>query len=136
MNRILVPLDLGLRTDQVIERVLELDPRAEVLLLHVIETIRDIDPEELRDFYGPLEERSRVALNGLRTRLEQSDRRADAEIRYGNRVREILACAEERDVDMVVMGSHPVEGESPATSLATISYQVAALVERSILLVK
>ena len=112
-------------------------PDAEVCLVHVIETIRDVPFEELRDFYEPLERRAQSELERLAGVIGQAGAEVEVVVRYGNRVREIIDAARELAADLVLLGSHRIEHYgSSAGGLATISYQVAALAPCSVLLLK
>ena len=53
-----------------------------------------------------------------------------------HRCRGIVSYAVDNDVDLIVMGSHPVKPNQPGGGLATISYQVSAFCPCSIVLVK
>jgi nucleotide-binding universal stress UspA family protein len=144
-RRILVPLDLTEKAAAALEKAsaLALAARdagagdAGVWLVHVIETIRDVDFDELRDFYEPIERRAQAKLEQYAAALADEGVEVEVVVRYGNRVREIAASAREADADLVLLGSHRVEhdGSSPG-GLATISYQVAALAPCSVLLLK
>ena len=144
-QRILVPLDLSEKSEAALEKATALAMAARddgldggaVWLVHVIETIRDVDFEELRDFYEPIERRAQAALERHAAALAEQAIEVEVVVRYGNRVREIVATAREIDADLVLLGSHRVEhyGASPG-GLATISYQVAALAPCSVLLLK
>ena len=138
MKRILIPLDLGDVSHDVLGSVRDFVAGAdrEIHLLHVIETLRDVSFEDLKDFYEPIEERCRTELGKLRDALAADGIEATVDLVYGNRVRQILAQARDKEIDLIVMGSHAVSDEAPASALATISYQVAALSPCSILLVK
>jgi nucleotide-binding universal stress UspA family protein len=144
-RRILVPLDLTEKAEAALEKAeaLALAARdagaqdAAVWLVHVIETIRDVDFDELRDFYEPIERRAQARLEQYAATLADDGVEVEVVVRYGNRVREIVASAREADADLVLLGSHRVEHHgSSAGGLATISYQVAALAPCSVLLLK
>ncbi len=53
-----------------------------------------------------------------------------------NRAKGIALYAAENDVDLIVMSSHPVSPEKRGHGWTTISYQVSAICQCSILLVK
>jgi nucleotide-binding universal stress UspA family protein len=140
-----VPLDLSAKSEAALEKAAALARAAPedhpggtaVWLVHVIETIRDVDFEELRDFYEPIERRAQVRLEHLAAALANAGVDVEVVVRYGNRVREIVATAREVDADLVLLGSHRVEHSgSAASGLATISYPVAALAPCSVLLLK
>lgn len=144
-QRILVPLDFTEKSEAALEKAstMALAARdegyegAKVWLVHVIETIRDTDFEELRDFYEPIERRAQAQLERYATALANDGVEVEVVVRYGNRVREIVATAHEAEADLVLLGSHRVEHVGAAAGgLATISYQVAVLAPCSVLLLK
>jgi nucleotide-binding universal stress UspA family protein len=144
-QRILVPVDLTEKSEAALEKAsaLALAARGDVLegaavcLVHVIETIRDVPFEELRDFYEPIERRAQRELGRHADALARAGVEVEVEVRYGNRVREIVETAREMEADLVLLGSHRIEHSgSPEGGLATISYQVAALAPCSVLLLK
>jgi nucleotide-binding universal stress UspA family protein len=144
-QRILVPLDLTEKSEAALEQAAALSLAARddgpepgaVCLVHVIETIRDVEFEDLRDFYEPIERRAQAALERHAAALAEQAIEVEVVVRYGNRVREIVATAREVGADLVLLGSHRVEHYgSTIGGLATISYQVAALAPCSVLLLK
>ena len=104
-RRVLVPVDFtkkNLRAVRIAARVAS--PRhAQVTLLHVIERVDGGEPAALSGFYKALEASARRKMKGLLSSLERV--RVNAEIRYGNRVVEILRCVSEKKIDLVVMSS-------------------------------
>jgi nucleotide-binding universal stress UspA family protein len=142
--RILVPVDLTEKSEAALEKAsaLALAARSDglegalVCLVHVIETIRDVSFEELREFYEPIERRAQQELGRHADALARAGVEVEVEVRYGNRVREIVETVREMEADLVLLGSHRIEHGSPESGLATISYQVAVLAPCSVLLLK
>lgn len=139
-ERILVPVDFTDKNRSAVERARELvKARGELTLLHVIEELADIPFEELEDFYRRLEERAVRRLKGL-AEIAGEGVAEGVEIRrevvYGRRAREIVRFAEERESDLIVLGSHPVDRDRPGEGWATLSYQVAILARCPVLLLK
>lgn len=134
-ERILVPIDLTEKNKKAVAAARELARKGtEVTLLHVIETIEDVPFEELRSFYEPIEKRAQQAFDELTGEGFGADVNLAERIAYGNRAREIVTYAEEIDADLIILGSHAVDPERPGVT--TVSYQVAVLATRSVLLVK
>ena len=146
-EKILVPVDLTEKNRSAVERARELvTPRGELTLLHVIEELADIPFEELEDFYRRLEKRAVQRLRELAEIAagkdgEMAEEGAGGvevrrEVVYGRRAQEIVRFAEERESDLIVLGSHPVDRTHPGESWATLSYQVAILARCPVLLLK
>jgi nucleotide-binding universal stress UspA family protein len=140
-EKILVPLDFTDKNRAAVERARDLvRAEGEVTLLHVIEELADIPFEELEDFYRRLEERAVRRLKELAEIAGPARDGEGVEIRrevvYGRRAREIVRFAEERETDLIVLGSHPVDRERPGEAWATLSYQVAILARCPVLLLK
>lgn len=134
--KILVPVDLTDKNRLAVEQARDLlETGGEILLLHVIETIDDVPFEELEDFYHRLETRAQDGLGKL-AELAGDEGSVRRQVVYGKRVREIVDCAAEEAVDLIVLSSHPVGPEHAAEGWATLSYQVAILARCPVLLVK
>ncbi|MCA9063381.1 MAG: universal stress protein [Planctomycetaceae bacterium] len=140
-RNILLPLDFTPKNQMAMEVAFEMAVRepAAVTLLHVIETIHDPQTEpddELQQFYSRLESRAEDELEYRARRFEEAGVRVFRRIRFGPRPGEIVRFADEHTIDLIVMSSHAVDRDHPATSLATISYQVSVLCSCPIMLVK
>lgn len=136
-ERILVPVDLTEKNREALRHAREWVPEGgELVLLHVIEELQDIPFEELESFYRRLEERAVRKLARLAESLEGVDAEIRQEVVYGKRAREIVHFAEERSMDLIVLGSHPIDPDVPGEGWATLSYQVAILARCPVLLVK
>jgi nucleotide-binding universal stress UspA family protein len=135
-RRILVPVDFTKKNLQAVRLAARLAsaPGSELLLLHVIERVDAGEPRGLAGFYKKLEKSAREKTQGL---LEEVGRGpARGEIRYGNRVREILRYTQEKKIDLVVMSSHRLVLDNPSENWGTISYKVGILSRCPVLLVK
>src|SRR5688572_18034517 len=114
-KRILVPVDLSEKSSNAVDVACRLAAgnHSEIILLHVIETIEHLEFDELRSFYGKLEER---ATAGLRRLAEQATVKDGVSVQtqtvYGKRVRSIIEFAEKRRVDLIVLNSHRVQPDS------------------------
>ena len=117
-------------------RALSSGTGAVIHLLHVIETIHDAPFDELEDFYSRLEAAAETQLDTLERRFSEESLECTTELRFGNRTNEILRVAEEQNVALILLHSHPVDPSQPARSLGTISYQVSILSRCPVLLLK
>jgi nucleotide-binding universal stress UspA family protein len=107
-----------------------------VTLLHVIETIRDVPFEDLEDFYQRLEEKARQGMAELAGRLETTGLAVEQRVVYGRRAQEIVAFAEQQEVDLIVLTSRPPDPEHMQEIWGNISHQVMILARCPVLLIK
>jgi nucleotide-binding universal stress UspA family protein len=138
-HRVLVPVDLSednLRAVTVAAELGAAGADGAIVLLHVIETIDDAPEDEMRDFYGPLEERARATMEALAAGLAGRPLEIERRVAYGKRLPQILAAAADCRADLVVLRSHRVEPGRPGGGLGTLSHEVALLAEIPVLLVK
>lgn len=135
-DHVLVPVDLTDRNHRALEAAARLAGEdGEVTLLHVIETL-DLPFDELEDFYQRLHDRAQVEMDQMADPLSVSGVTVIQRVSYGNRLREILAHAEENSTDLIVMSSRRLEISDPPAGFATLSHQVAILSQIPVLLVK
>jgi nucleotide-binding universal stress UspA family protein len=136
-SHLLVPIDFSEKNDAAVRLAIEMAGRhAEVVLLHVIETIDHMEFAELADFYAKLETRAAAKLAVLVERCAKDGVRARSEIVLGKRAEAILKVAADTPTDLIVLSSHRVDSDHPALGLGTISYQVAIVARCPVLLVK
>jgi universal stress protein A len=137
-KKILVPVDLSDRHGQALDIAVRLakERNGEVTLLHVIEIIPGLWPEEERDFYERIEQRARDHLARLGRSLEQCQVLRREEIVYGNRAQEIVRYAMEAGIDLIVLTSHRIDLQDPSAGWGTVSYKVGILSQCPVLLVK
>jgi universal stress protein A len=134
-HSIVVPVDLSERARGAIVAALALGRTsgARVTLLHVVETLRDVEFQELAEFYDVLRRRAEERLDGWRKELGAE---LETEIVFGRRAAEILRFAEKRGADLLVMASHTVDPELPGGGLGTLSHQVGLLAPCAVLLLR
>lgn len=138
-RKLLVPVDFTEKNDAALASTVEIasgNDGAEVVLLHVIETIEHIDFEEMADFYRGLESRAAARLFAMEEKLAQANVRVRHEIVYGKRAETIVRYAEEQGTDLLILSSHKVDREHPALGIGTLSYRVAIVARCPVLLVK
>jgi nucleotide-binding universal stress UspA family protein len=83
-----------------------------------------------------LEERAREKMDDLIAPYQSGEARLEERIVYGNRTQAILEFAADYGIDLIVMSSHQVDPDDPATGWGTISYKVGILAACPIMLVK
>jgi len=137
-HSILLPVDLTEENEAAVSTALGLlgDSGGKATVLHVIETIADVDFEDMEDFYQRLEEKARTGMRTLAQPLESAGLDVDQRVIYGKRARDIVAFAEEHEADLIVMSSRPLDPDNPAAAWGSISQQVAILARCPVLLVK
>jgi universal stress protein A len=137
-RHILVPLDFTPKNQSALEIALELANQndASVTLLHVIETIENVEGAELAVFYTRLAARAEAELANRAHSFERAGISVDRKIVYGKRLTEIVREARERKADLIVVSSHKVEPAAAVQSLGTLSYQISILCDCAVLLVK
>ena len=134
---ILVPVDLSDKARSAVDAARDLarDPGSRVHLLHVIETIRDVDFDEVREFYEGLEKRAEQAIERWVAELGP-DLEVERQITFGRRAQEIVRYAESSACDLIVLASHPLDPGRPGAGLGTLSHQVALVARCSVLLMR
>ncbi len=136
-RRVLVPVDFtprSLRAARTAARLAAAN-RADVLLLHVIERIDDLDSPSLDSFYRKLEGAARGRMKTFADVFRKRGVAVEAAVLYGKPVNEILRCARDNRSDLIVLSSHKIplrHGES----WGTVSYKVGILSRCPVLLVK
>ncbi len=137
-NHILIPTDMTAHAEHAVDIAVDLlrPHGGTVTLLHVVQTIDGIDFHELESFYADLERRARNRLRALAARHADAGVTLRTEVTYGTPITEILRLTQDREVDLVVLASHTVDREDPATGWGTLSYKLGVLVPCPVLLVK
>jgi nucleotide-binding universal stress UspA family protein len=137
-HRILVPVDLTEKSLAAVDMAYEfaVQSGAEVILLHVIETIEHVQFEELKPFYARLENAARKGLQEFSEKFVSNRRQVDQAVIYGHRTKEIVDFAIGNKVDLIIMASHRIDPDRPGHDWSSISYVVAILSPCPVLLVK
>jgi nucleotide-binding universal stress UspA family protein len=135
---VLVPIDLGDKNARALKtaRALARQSGARVTLLHVIQSIENLPPGELKGFYRRLSKISTQKLERAAAPLARQGVRVRTEVCVGEPAREIIRVALRRGVDLIVMGSHKVRPGRPEARWGTTSYKVGIFCQCPILLVK
>jgi universal stress protein A len=137
-QRILVPTDLTERAAKALDVALKLNgtDRPRVTLLHVIETFRGLDFEEMRPSYQKFERKAKEIMAAAVEHLPRAGSLVSQEIVYGDRAEEIVKFATAHNVDLIVLASHRVNPSAVGRDWGTISYKVGLLAQCPVLLVK
>ena len=137
-RRILVPIDLSEKSLAAVDLAYEFASQsgAEVILMHVIQTIEHISFEELKPFYERLANSARKGLQEFSERFVSNKLQIDQALVYGHRTKQIVDYAIEKRVDLIIMASHRIDPDRPGHDWSSISYAVAILSPCPVLLVK
>jgi nucleotide-binding universal stress UspA family protein len=137
-ERILVPVDLTERSLKAVETAYQFAAQtgAEVVLLHVIQTIEHVAFEELKPFYDRLERSARKGLQEFSERFLANKLRVDQAIVYGERTKEIINFTIQNRIDLIIMASHRIDPDRPGHDWSSISYAVMILSPCPVLLLK
>jgi nucleotide-binding universal stress UspA family protein len=138
VRNVLIPVDLSEKGAVAVQAAIRVtDPtEASITLLHVIETLQDVEYDELEAFYQRIKEKAEKVLRRWTDELSASGFEASAEIVFGRRGPEILRYADEWNVDLIVMTSHAIDRVHPAEEFGTLSHQLALLSRCSVLLAR
>jgi universal stress protein A len=137
-HRILVPTDLTERAEKALDLALTLSApdKSRVTLLHVIETFRGLEFDEMKPFYQKFEKKAQDKMSAARARLRKTRTEVGQEIAYGDRAEEIVKFASVHKIDLIVLASHRVNPSAVGRDWGTISYKVGLLAQCPVLLVK
>lgn len=138
-DHILVPLDLSDKDARAVKAATELARLhgSHLHLLHVVETLADsADGPELQEFYDNLAAKAETSLQHWEDQLSKAGVACSREVIVGRRAPEITRYASEQRCDLILLISHNVRPDQPASSIGTISHQVALLAPASVLLLR
>jgi nucleotide-binding universal stress UspA family protein len=137
-QKILVPVDLTEKSLAAVDLAHDFaaETGAQVILLHVIETIEHVPFEELTGFYQRLEISAKKGLEEFSERFASKKLNVDQAVIYGHRTKEIVDYAIRNRVDLIILSSHRIDPDRPGHDWSSISYAVAILSPVPVLLVK
>ena len=137
-KNILIPSDLTERNHKAMDIAvkLALENDAVVTLLHVIETLEQVDSEDFEKFYKQLGARAGRKIDKLIAKYGREGITMEKQIVYGRRVYEILNFAATHGVDLIIMSSHKLDPENAAEGWGTISFKIGVLSHCPVMLVK
>jgi len=127
IERILYPTDFSTKTENAREHAIYMAQslKASLYLLHAIEPLdyEEMD-EEIMDFYKGLENQLEVKMEAEIKIFQDAGLETQAEIIIGSRWKVINNYAKEKNIDLIIMGSHGVKTESGDVSVGTTSHKV------------
>ena len=127
IESILFPTDFSLKSSAAREHTLYLAEAlgSRVHILHAIEPLEyETMDEEISDFYRNLEKLLEEKMADEKGVFEKRDLDVQTDIIIGQRWRVINNYAREKEIDMIVMGSHGFKTESGEVSIGTTSHKV------------
>jgi len=135
-QRLLVPVDFTPKTAAAVDLAARLvAEEGEVTLIHVVQSVPGIDLTAEPDFYARMESTASERMSALGARLEEQGVAWNALLSVGNRYAEIIRAAAD-GFDLLLVSSHRVNAEDPATGAATMSYRLAVGSPCAVLLLK
>lgn len=137
-TRILVPVDLGDRSDRPLQTAFALAGQngGTVRLVHVIQALAGAQDQELQTFYRRLRGSAERKLGEAARRFAEERVPVRADVVIGDPAGEIVRAARTHRATLVVMGSHRVSMRRGGPGWGTISYRVGLRVPCPVLLVK
>ena len=127
IDKILFPTDFSARTRNAREHAIYLASAlgADLYLLHAIEPLKyEEADDEIREFYRTLEAQMAEKMAGEREIFEKNGITVVTDILIGPRWKVINAYAQEKAIDLIVMGSHGIRTDTGEVSVGTTSHKV------------
>lgn len=127
IEKILFPTDFAPRSKNAREHALYLAQAlgASVYLLHAIEPLKyDEVDDEIKEFYKTLEAQMGEKMAAEKGIFDKSGLSVYTDIVIGPRWRVINTYAQEKGIDLIIMGSHGLRAESGEVSVGTTSHKV------------
>jgi nucleotide-binding universal stress UspA family protein len=137
-KQILVPVDLTDRHTHAMDIAAELAGASAgtVTVLHVIELIAELSPEEGKEFYEQLEKKAQAHVAQLGAHLAGKGVTWKSDVVFGNRAAEILRYVKEKNTDLIVLTSHRIDLQHVTGGLGTLSHWIGMLAPCPVLLAK
>ncbi|UPV76284.1 universal stress protein [Halorussus limi] len=128
-DTVLLPTDGSAAMETVVEHARDIAERrgADVHVLYVVDdrAFLTLDDDRIPDVTDRLREEGERATDEVASAFDPANVTVSTEIREGNPADEVLAVADERDADLVVMGTH---GSDPTRNmLGSVSQKVVTL---------
>jgi nucleotide-binding universal stress UspA family protein len=127
------------RTDKAVQMagIIAAADGACVTLVHVIDTIDGLRPDELKRIHQRLHRKARGAMSALARRAPTGAANAPSNaVAFGRRAEQIVEYAVANTVDLIVLASHRVNLSLINRDWGSISYKVGILAQCPVLLVK
>ena len=136
-NHVLVPIDFTEKNDRALQiaRQIAEQNKADVSLVHVVETIDDMDDAEMEAFYARLKERSIEKMDPLAAMFSEAGIQVYQKTLIGKPAEQLVRYVVDDNIDLIILSSHkfnPAAGKG----WATLSYQVSLICPCPVLLVK
>lgn len=139
IKRILFPTDFSSYSERAREHALYLGENldASIYILHAIEPIDydEID-YEIEKFYESIEIQIEDEIQTEREIFENKDLKVEAHIVIGTRWRVINTFAKEKNIDLIIMGSHGLKTKKGEIAIGTTSHKVMFTSPCPVLLVR
>lgn len=127
IEKILFPTDFSPKSRTAREHALYLARAlgASVYILHAIEPLRyeEVD-DEIREFYKTLETQMSEKMAEEKDIFEKNGLGVNTDIVIGPRWKAINAYADEKGIDLIIMGSHGIRTDTGEVSVGTTSHKV------------
>ncbi|MCI0454331.1 MAG: universal stress protein [Candidatus Dadabacteria bacterium] len=127
IRRILFPTDFSVYSEMPREYTIYLGDKlkASIYILHAIEPLEypEVDAE-VKKFYKELERQMEKKIEEEREFFEKKGLRTETSIVIGPRWRVINTFAKEKNIDLIIMGSHGLKTETGQMAIGTTSHKV------------
>ena len=136
-GHILVPVDFTDKSAKSLAVAIQMATayRSRLTLLHVIETL-EYEDADLKPFYESLESSAWSNLKPMAEQVAQSGVEVEQDVVYGRRAVCIVDYANDKNADLLILGSHRIRTDNPPKNLMTLSYQVSIMCQCPVLLIK
>ena len=127
IKRILFPTDFSTYSEKAREFVIYLGEKlnAKIFILHAIEPLDyyEVD-EEIKRFYKEIEVEMEKKIEEEKETFKKKGLQAETNVVIGSRWRVINTFAKEKNIDLIIMGSHGLKTESGQVTVGTTSHKV------------
>jgi len=137
-NHLLVPLDFTTGNDAVLSVVDELvgEQKLRISLIHVVEPIEADDDPKTQSFTENLTQQAGQKLQQRADQLKHLNAEVVCENRLGKRHVEVIAYARDQSVDLILLNSHLISPDEPASKMFSLSYQIALMAPCAVMMLK
>ena len=127
IKKILFPTDYSIYSDRAREYALQLAEvlKSRVYLLHAIEPLEytDVD-EEIKTFYSEIKIQLKEKMEKERAYFDYKDIDTHIAFVVGSSWKVINTYAKEKEIDLIIIGSHGIKTEKGDISIGTTSHKV------------
>ncbi|NIP31002.1 MAG: universal stress protein [Candidatus Dadabacteria bacterium] len=139
INRIVFPTDFSIYSANAREYVMELAKSlgSKVYIIHAIEPIKyEEDDEEIQEFYKKIELEIENKIENEKEYFIENDITVYTDTIIGPSWKVINTYAKEKDIDLIVMGSHGYKTERDEIVIGTTSHKVVLTSPCPVLIVR